>query len=327
MLETLQKLRYAKTQHITSTTTRLVCLKRRDHMPEPSRKRMDAGDERQYMLAEDFEIYEKAGAPTGATSLHYHDFYELLYIADGEFDIYVDPSIYHLRKGDFLLIGRNRLHRYLYQPGKHDGCRRILLWATDSFLARLSQGKLCLSEPFANPNCAYHFPPHHEDQLNNFLLKTVLATAGDPAENAVRSLMDYSYLTLLFAELYHLCCQRDFGFSGQERSEHPLVQDVFRYVDEHLTGDLSLDALSAHVHMSKYHFLRSFKALANLTVHQFILHKRLIAACGQLQQGASPNEACMSCGFSDYTSFFRNFKRAYGISPREYRRIHTAPTM
>ena len=42
-----------------------------------AKKQMAANDERQYMLAEDYEIYEKTGAPVGATSLHYHDFYEI----------------------------------------------------------------------------------------------------------------------------------------------------------------------------------------------------------------------------------------------------------
>ena len=80
-----------------------------------AKKQMAANDERQYMLAEDYEIYEKTGAPVGATSLHYHDFYEILYIAGGRFDIYVEPSVYHLGQGDFLLIGRNQIHHYIYQ--------------------------------------------------------------------------------------------------------------------------------------------------------------------------------------------------------------------
>ena len=68
---------------------------------------MSGEDERQYMIREDYEIYEKYGAPTGATALHYHDFYEIIYILDGEFSSLVDNVTYFLKKGDFLLIGRN----------------------------------------------------------------------------------------------------------------------------------------------------------------------------------------------------------------------------
>lgn len=48
-------------------------------------KYMSGEDERQVMIAEDFEIYEKHGAPTGATRLHYHDFYEVIYVMEGIF--------------------------------------------------------------------------------------------------------------------------------------------------------------------------------------------------------------------------------------------------
>ena len=41
-------------------------------------KYRDAADERQYMLSEDYEVYEKIGEPVGAVAFHYHDFYELI---------------------------------------------------------------------------------------------------------------------------------------------------------------------------------------------------------------------------------------------------------
>lgn len=41
---------------------------------EKSIRRLEAGDERQYMMNEDYEVYEKLGAPMGAISFHYHSF-------------------------------------------------------------------------------------------------------------------------------------------------------------------------------------------------------------------------------------------------------------
>ena len=83
-------------------------------------KSMSGDDERQNMLEEDFEIYEKYGVPTGAITLHYHDFYEIIYIAEGEFSSFVGNATFNLRKGDFLLINRNTMHNYHYVEGKHE---------------------------------------------------------------------------------------------------------------------------------------------------------------------------------------------------------------
>ena len=103
-------------------------------------KYMSGEDERQVMIAEDFEIYEKHGAPTGATRLHYHDFYEVIYVMEGEFSSLVDNRTYNLKRGDFLLIGRNVMHNYHYVEGKHEKSRRIVLWISRGMLDRLSDG-------------------------------------------------------------------------------------------------------------------------------------------------------------------------------------------
>lgn len=38
-------------------------------------------------------------------------------------------------------------------------------------------------------------------------------------------------------------------------------------------------------------------------------------------------EACLMCGFKDYSSFFRSFKKEYGISPKEYRERFFSETL
>ena len=71
--------------------------------------------------------------------------------------------------------------------------------------------------------------------------------------------------------------------------------------------------------MSKYHFLRKFKDLTGVTAHAYVMNKRLIRACELLQKGESITDVYLATGFGDYSVFLRNFKNAFGMSPREYR--------
>ena len=70
--------------------------------------------------------------------------------------------------------------------------------------------------------------------------------------------------------------------------------------------------------MSKYHFLRKFKELTGVTVHSFITNKRLINAVAGLKAGKSVTQVYQENGFSDYSSFLRNFKKTFGVSPGKY---------
>ena len=92
------------------------------------------------------------------------------------------------------------------------------------------------------------------------------------------------------------------------------------YINEHLTESLTLDELAAKFYVSKYYLLHAFKEYANLSVHQYIISKRIIHAQILLQDGVSPGEAARDSGFNDYAGFYRAFVKQTGMTPQQYNR-------
>ncbi|MBR4731926.1 MAG: helix-turn-helix domain-containing protein [Lachnospiraceae bacterium] len=279
-------------------------------------RRLPATEERQYLIDGDYEAYEKEGVPTGAMAFHYHNFYEILYVLEGEYSSMVENQSYHLHKGDFLLIDQNVMHKYQPTEGKHENSRRIILWVTGAFLKNLSDGELDLTECFRlQDSRAWHFPVYYEEMLRGYLLKLAM----DGESTGIRRAMDRGYLTLFFAHLNLLCGRKESLLSGEYVAEHPLVEQVNAYVEAHLEESITLEQLAECVHVSKYHFLRKFKELTGVTAHAFVMNKRLIRACELLQKGESVTTAYQKAGFGDYSVFLRNFRDAFGISPGKYR--------
>ena len=286
-------------------------------------KTLDASDERQYMINEHYEVYEKHGAPTGAAAFHYHNFYEIIYVLEGEYSSLLENQMYHLKKGDFLLIDCNIMHRYHPMAEKDASSKRIILWITKAMLEKLSDGATDLSACFnGGESCAYHFPVYYEEMLRGYLMKLAMSELVDGQQADSKEVMDRGHLTLFFAYLNLLCNRREYWFKEEETTSHPLVEAISSYIEVHIQENITVDDLASHAHMSKYHFLRKFKELTGTTAHAFLIDKRLLHAVEGLRKGKAITQVWQDAGFTDYSSFLRNFKSTFGVSPGKYREFY-----
>ena len=64
--------------------------------------------------------------------------------------------------------------------------------------------------------------------------------------------------------------------------------------------------------------MRKFKNQIGSSIHSYVIQKRLILAKSLISDGFSMSTVCSKCGFNDYSSFVRAFKKAYGVSPSNY---------
>ena len=284
---------------------------------------MAADDPRQYMLNEYLEIYEKVGVPSGALEMHFHNFYEIMYIIEGEFTILVNNTNYVLNSGDFILININNLHHYTYTDSKHENNKRILMWVSKKYLNQLSAPSYELDSCFANGfTPAWRFPPHHREQLYEYMLQLLYISADDNRNKTENKLLQNAYTTLFFVHLNKLCQRKEFSFSPENTYNDPMIRTVSEYINQHIDEPITLDTLAAQVHLSKYHFARLFKETTRMTVRDFIIQKRLILACEKIWAGEPLKNIYSACGFTDYSSFYRNFKSFYGLSPSEYKEFY-----
>ena len=282
-------------------------------------RRLDASDERQYMMNENYEVYEKQGAPLGAASFHYHNFYEIIYVLEGEYSSLIENQTYHLKKGDFLLIDQNVMHKYHFVEKKHDTSKRIILWVTAQMLDSLSGSDMDLTACFTRrASSAYHFPVYYEEMLRGYLLKLAMPEIMEGELPGAKQVLDRGCLTMFFVYLNNLCNREEYWFRDENVVQHPLVGQISDYIEAHIGERITLEELAEYIHMSKYHFLRKFKELTGVTVHAFVTNKRLIKACELLKAGENITQVYQACGFTDYSSFLRNFKSTFGVSPGKY---------
>ena len=100
----------------------------------------------------------------------------------------------------------------------------------------------------------------------------------------------------------------------------PKIEDTLSYINENLSRELTVDALAARVYLSRYHFMRLFKAQTGSTVHAYVRQKRLLYAARLIREGINANKAAADSGFADYSSFHRAFRESFGMSPGELKK-------
>jgi transcriptional regulator GlxA family with amidase domain len=95
--------------------------------------------------------------------------------------------------------------------------------------------------------------------------------------------------------------------------------DLAAWLPEHLTDDLSVEALARRSNMSPRHFARSFKSVFGTTAADFVERLRLDAARERLGASNQTVESVgLSVGFRSADVFRRAFVRRFGASPSTY---------
>jgi AraC-like DNA-binding protein len=90
------------------------------------------------------------------------------------------------------------------------------------------------------------------------------------------------------------------------------------FIDEHFTEDIGLSEIADKAHFSKYHFIRLFKNIYELTPNQYLVQVRIEEAKRLLQNGLAVKEVCMSVGFDSISSFKGLFKKLTGKTLTSY---------
>ena len=101
------------------------------------------------------------------------------------------------------------------------------------------------------------------------------------------------------------------------------LTDTMKYIKENLSEQMTNHQLADVAHMSLRHFIRIFKHIYNDTPTNFILKLRLEKARDLLEDGTyNVYEISNICGFSHSNYFSKIFRKAYGVTPRDYRKTN-----
>ena len=159
------------------------------------------------------------------------------------------------------------------------------------------------------------FHPEKPDAFQKIFVQLYeLAASSDYIRDMCINESLSALLTLLMQESWN----PDHVAVSKKRMELAAVK---AYMDEHYTQKLTLDDLEAQFFINKYYLLKIFKETYGMTISSYLISKRITRAKQLLRfTQMTIDEVGCAVGMDGAGYFSRMFKKAEGISPKEYRK-------
>ena len=269
---------------------------------------------REGYLEENYHYFHLRDTAGQERDFHYHEFDKIVLLLSGRVDYAVESVSYALRPWDILLVKHHTIHKAIID--KSEPYERIILYLDGKYFDRLlPEAHLmdCFEE--ADRSGEYRLVPDAgQRKAMEQTLQSYEQAAKDRAFGA-QTLCDTYILQLLV-----LLGRMNAAPRREEQRFDPKIRQSLSYINEHLGEELSVERLSEQVYLSRYHFMRLFKAETGSTVHAYVRQKRLLYAARLIREGTNANLAAESAGFADYSAFHRAFRQSFGINPGQLKK-------
>lgn len=113
---------------------------------------------------------------------------------------------------------------------------------------------------------------------------------------------------------------RDLTSMVSDRDDLNAVSQVLDHIREHLDQPLHMDELVEIAGFSAYQLDRRIRGLFGISTAQYITRSRIELARHKLARTSQAiNFIALDCGYSDQSSFTRQFRQLVGLTPSAYR--------
>lgn len=248
--------------------------------------------------------------------LHYDTRLTLAYFKNGSGCIKIEGITHEISDGDIFIVGYDELHSTHLDNDKY--AERLILYVDERILDNFP----CEKDDFFG---VFH---HRKRGVGNKFDAECVRTLG--IDKLFEKVMEYTIqgdgkdITVAICKIVELLEKLNSNMMAEAKNEdiiqNTVISDVIKYISNHFTENISCEVIADEFHMSKCHLMRIFKKAVGLSLWDYVISRRILFFNELVINGESLNDACYKCGFSNYSNFYRLYKKHMNISPNEFKK-------
>lgn len=241
-------------------------------------------------------FFKHARGLSDRSGREFHTDHEIIYFLDGDAEFISERLRMHLKSKTVIWVPKETYHQMIVHGDPENYYRCFVQF----------------------PNLPEHFGPAtaHMPQIKavmaddemEYLFQKMIRTPSMAEEDAAPILK--AALTLLLNAIL----QKE-EVTGKEDHQSEIIRAATRYIDKHIGEKILVADIAAAINVSVSSLSHIFKREMNISLHQFMLRKRLVAAHHKIADGQPATSAAMEFGFHDYSGFYKQYKKMFGFSP------------
>lgn len=244
-------------------------------------------------------------------TMHIHERCEIFYFVSGHVEYLVEGSKYPLTPGDMMIMRPSESHRTKILGNNR--YERYAINFSPTIFEHIDPQRRLLSAFFDRPLGYGNF--YASSEFYNIPVKDIfhsMCYCNDDDYGKRLNIM--THLLRLLDVITQTCAQRK---SDKNTAPKSLSGQIVSYVNMHLFEALSVPELAETFYLSASQFGRIFRQATGASPWEYIIAKRLTAAREKIRSGFSAQSAGESCGFGDYSAFYRSYVKYFGHSPKK----------
>lgn len=266
----------------------------------------------------DFHI-TRISRPKEALHIHSHNYFQVYYVIHGRITHHLENTTADLMAGDIFILPPNQPHYIEAPDGEVDFYS--LSFMPDYFQTVKEANKLILDFlVYLQSEQAEKIEPKislsYEDTIfTNALLQRILTefSGNKTGKNEIIK-ESVSVLLSLFARVYF----EENATALVAKENRQLVMHSIEYIKNHFDEELTLSEMVRRSAMSKTSFCTIFHCVTGMPFKEYLNRYRVQRAAELIAAGEKVSAAGNCCGYSDFSTFYRNFKKYTQLSPADF---------